>query len=677
MAGYIMVTEETAEQFARDMSRSQVIAFDIETQGLDPHTHEILLYQFKGENTPVYVLLPHRYPQRENYGDYPLWSGPFWKGKVVLAHNAVFEYMHMNGPKTRNMTDLFEAKGWFCTALAERILTNGLIDARADYGFVVKKYCGVTLNKDLQKSWIGMDPLAIPTEEQLAYAAADVEYLHAIMDAQIARAKRERLLRTFRLEMQVLPAFGEMQLNGFYLNRDRHREVVAEYVVQEAEARKGAVRTLQPLYEAALAKANIERAKHYAYFQNLTQEILAQAGIKRLSKETNERVREAVMNCRKQMAKWKPKAVDTINLGSQSQVLMAMEEAGVKPVKVEPDGKVKPSLDKNVLRDWQSNELVRVYSAWAKPNKVVTTYGDTLAAKIHPATGRVHASYNQIINSGRCSSSDPNAQNMTEAIRACFEAQEGNVLIVADAKNQEGRLAAILSGDKNLLQTFRDGIDWHSQTAALAYPEKYRSWEDVDKETPGKGKEDRAGCKNANFSGIYGGTAHTLVARGYVPSLEIGERLMQASYSFAPEVRATALRVADRAVEDGVAFTIIGRRRLFKLGPRPNYSKEADSEYAEWQRTRGGIRRAAMNHPVQGSGADIMKQAMIRLLPWMQRNKGKQVGFVHDELVYEVPLTIADEAAKMVADEMEAAAACFTKVLPIPGEVHVTKVWKK
>jgi len=672
VSGYIMVTDETADQFARDMYRSQVIAFDLETQGLDPYTDEILLYQFKGEDTPVYIYLPHRYPERQNYGGDCLFLGRFFEGKVVLAHNAVFEYMHMNAGKRRHETDLYAARGWFCTALAERILTNGLIDARADYGYVVKKYCGVELEKDLQKSWIGMDPLAVPSDEQLAYAAADVEYLHAVMRAQVARLKRERLLGTARLEMQVLPAFGEMQLAGAYLNLDRHREVAGDYVVQEAQARVAATEALQPLYEQMMATVNAERQRMFDGLDEYIRCFMAMAGVKRLSTTDKTPFAESIRQLRKSRTGWKPKKVETINLGSQTQVLLALKQAGLVPTKTDPTGKVTPSLDKNVLRDWQNEPLIQAYTAWAKPNKVVTTYGDTLAAKVNPVTGRIHASYNQIINSGRCSSSDPNAQNMPPAIRACFEAAEGYTLVVCDAKNQEGRLAAILSKDENLLGLFRDGGDWHCETAALAYPEKWSSGKDVPKDSP-----ERAGCKNANFSGIYGGTAHTLVARGYVPTLAIGERLMEASYAFAPRVRATALAVADKAVDDGVAHTIIGRRRLFKLGPRPTYSKDADSEYAAWQRTRGGIRRAAMNHPVQGSGADIMKQAMIRLLPYMRKIGGRQVFFVHDELVYEVLLTVADEAATMVAAEMEAAAACFTNVLPIPGDVHVTKVWKK
>ena len=98
---YVMVTEENMEEVARSMASSPYVDFDLETQGLDPYQHEILLYAFKGEGTPVYLLLPHRYPQRNNYGEGVLFYDSFFKDKVVIAHNAVFEYMFMNAGKRR------------------------------------------------------------------------------------------------------------------------------------------------------------------------------------------------------------------------------------------------------------------------------------------------------------------------------------------------------------------------------------------------------------------------------------------------------------------------------------------------------------------------------------------------------------------------------------------------
>lgn len=668
---YTLITNAQEAKDASQMLRqSRTIAFDIETQGLDPYTKRPLLWAFKGDEGPVY--LAHCSLDADYLSELlrALW------GKVIIAHNAKFEYQFK-----RLHFDIFDELAWYDTQLAEKILTNGIVTAMTDLGTVVKKYTGIELPKELQKSWIDMPVDQFPTEEQLAYAAADVAYLHEVKRFQLRRAKEEGLLRTMRLEMAVMPAFAEMELAGFYLNVERHRETVKKYVKLEAEARAAAEAVLDPLWQQAIVAENLERRKEYLVRQGELDAELEAAGIKRLSKDTPAAARKAIEDARKARDKWKPKAVGPINIGSQQQVLAALRVAGIEPVMDNPDGTTKPSLDKNVLREWQHEELVRIYSAWSKPAKVVSTYCETLLAQVNPVTKRVHSSFNQIINSGRCSSREPNMQNMPPDVRHNFEAEEGNVLVVADAKNQEGRLAAILSKDENLLRLFREGGDWHCETAALAYPDKYKSGADVPKKIIVDGEEvdnpDRAGCKNANFSGIYGGTGHTLYKRGYVPTLAIGEKLMEASYSFAPQVRATALRVADRAVEEGVAETIIGRKRYFRLPRKPRYSEDPKSAYQQWRRVRGGIRRAAMNHPIQGSGADIMKQAMVYLLQRLAPLQFRQVAFVHDELVYEGPVEHAEEAQAAIEQAFLDAAASFTSVLEVPADVHVTKEWKK
>jgi DNA polymerase-1 len=366
---------------------------------------------------------------------------------------------------------------------------------------------------------------------------------------------------------------------------------------------------------------------------------------------------------RKLLAKHKPREAQPINLQSAEQVLDALNEDGIKLAKTE-GGVTKRSLDKNVVADYlkqhpDEGSVLHQYARWAKLNKVITTYGDSLRQQVHPETGRVHSSFNQNgTASGRFSSDNPNLQNVPPAIRACFTAEEGNTLVVADAKNQEGRIAAALSGDKGLLRMFREGVDWHQVTAATAYPEKFASWRDVPKDS-----KERAGCKNANFSSIYGGSAYTLYSRGYVASLEVGERLMAAVARTAPRLVEWTGEVAAAAVSNGYASTVCGRRRYFQP--------------ATTKAETGAIKRAAMNMPVQGSGADIMKQAMVMLLQPMRQLGYRAVAMVHDELVYEGPLDKADEAAALVGSTMEAAAALFITNLPVPADVHTTVRWVK
>lgn len=666
----------TGTQFAalQDAIKStRRIAVDLETTGLDALTDSILLVSLCTSDSQTWVL---------SLRDWDPASVAALVGslreKVCIAHNAVFEYKFL-----ATFMAYFGASApqvWWCTQVGEGLIQSGLRevgdngDKRVSLAEVYRKYCGLTLEKELQTSFVGVDASAfVPTAAQVHYAAQDVLRLHEVMVAQMHRLEAESMLRVARLEMAVLPVLGDLELTGMYLNLDRHAVVLAKWQVQETEMRAKVEAELTDFYRVRIEKKNRERARAYAYHQLRIQDLLPGGRVK---KDTTPEVRALATEYRQLRDRFKP--LDTgFNLGSHEQVWQALAEAGTELYKDTVEGP-KPSLDKNVVKHAaelaDANPVLKDYAAWAKAAKVVSTYGQTLRDKVHPLTGRVHSSYNQLVSSGRFSSYDPNRQNMPEDIRECSEAAAGNMLVVADMVNQEGRAAACLSGDEALLAVFREGKDWHSMTAALAYPEKYATWQDVQKDVPGKGKEDRAGCKNANFSSIYGGTEYTLYARGYVPSLAIGKRLMEAVYSGYPRVREYALATADKALREGYAVTVSGRRRYFRLTSRPSGGGNA---YKEWKRAQGGIRRAAMNHPVQGSGADIVKQAMVLLRAPMASLGYKLVATVHDELVYEGPEAQAQEAARCVEAKMLEAAACFFTALPIPAEAKVTKTWHK
>jgi DNA polymerase-1 len=651
------------------VSASRRVTVDLETTGLDPLTDSILLMSLSTSDCATWVL--------------PLFECPgapreliaALRDRICIAHNANFEYRFLCATFGWDLAP----QTWWCTQVAEGLIQSGLRDTgegdtRVSLAEVRQKYLGLGTDKDLQTSFVGADMLTFrPTEAQVQYAAQDVQRLDEVMEAQCRRLEAEGMLRVARLEMAVLPCVGDMELAGMKLNVAKHREVLARYAATEVEMRAKVEAELTDLYARRIARENEANRKSWYYYQ--VQLMKATDGRGRVTVKSDEATRATVTELRQMRDNFKPKSVD-FNLGSHDQVWQALAEGGTELYKDTFEGP-KPSLDKNVVKHESekadANPVLKDYAAWAKAAKIVSTYGETLVSKLHPVTGRIHSSYNQLVSSGRFSSYNPNRQNMPPDIRECSEAEPGNVYVVADMVNQEGRIAACLSRDPNLLAVFRERKDWHSMTAALAYPEKFATWQDVDKETPGKGKEERAGCKNANFSSIYGGTAHTLYARGYVPSLAVGERLMNAVYTGYPMVREYALATADKATSAGYAVTVSGRRRYFRLSSRPT-GKEA---FKEWKRQQGGIRRAAMNHPVQGSGADVMKQAMVLLRVPMRAIGYSLVASVHDEVVYEGPAARSQEAQRLVEAKMLEAAGCFFSALPIPAESHVTVTWKK
>lgn len=660
------------------VSVSRRVAVDLETTGRDPLVDRILLLAVGTDDSARWVVPLREWSSAERRDRLHVLLAMLDR-RVCIAHNAGFEYKFLTCYARDNNT--VAPQTWWCTQVAEGLIQSGLREQASEDGEkyvslaeVRQKYLGLGTDKGLQTSFVGVSPETfVATEAQVQYAAQDVEGLHDIMEAQLRRLEAEHMLRTARLEMAVLPCVGDMELAGMRLNVEKHAAVVSRYAATEREMRAKVEAELTDLYRARVERENEARRKSWYYYQ--TRIMRATDGRGRLTVKDTEATRETVKQLRQMRDNFKPKDAD-FNLGSHDQVWQALAEAGTELYKDTFEGP-KPSLDKNVVKQESAkpgaNPVLVDYAAWAKAAKIVSTYGAALAAKVHPATGRVHSSYNQNVSSGRLSSYDPNCQNMPPDIRECSEAEEGCVYVVADMVNQEGRIAACLSKDPALLAVFREGKDWHAMTAALAYPEKYASWRDVDKETPGKGKEDRAGCKNANFSSIYGGTEYTLYARGYVPSLVVGKRLMDAVYSGYPKVREAALATADKAISEGYAVTVSGRRRYFRLSPRPT-GKE---EFREWKRRQGGIRRAAMNHPVQGSGADVMKQAMVMLRQPMRALGFRLVASVHDELVYEGAEATAKEAQEVMERGMLDAAACFFTALPIPAEGHVTRCWKK
>lgn len=639
------------------MSGSRVIAYDLETNGLDPRRNDILLYAFCGEDGQVF-LAPWHAPIE------PLLL--LLEQRIVLAHNAGFEWQftHRRG---------FWLNLVYDTQAAESLLTSGLSEKRSSLADVVKKYCGVVLDKEAQASFIDQDKRTFnPTDEQLEYAARDVSYLHEVMRQQLVALETQDLMRVARLEMAVTPVVARMELKGFKLNVVEHGKVLREAIKTERELRPQVANVLAPLYREHIRLHNADCGPVYDLIGGEI-ESLVPGG--RVSKNTPPEMRERITNLRKIRAQYKPKQGPIhLNLTAPKQVWSAFAQAGVKLYKEETiRGEIveKATLDKTVVeQNKHRHPSLEVYARWAKVQKVISTYGESLVACINPATGRIHSSYNQMVNSGRMSSSQPNGQNMPPQVRRCFEPEPGNILVIADFSNMEGRIAAGLSRDPVLLKIFRENLDWHSMTAAKAWPGKFASWKDVPKESP-----ERAKAKNGNFSAIFGGTEYTLYTRGYVENLEVGARVMNAVHETTPTLNTWTQKSADHAINEGWIATASGRKRFFRRLPRK--PKWGSPYYAVWSKQRGGIRRAAMNHPIQGTGADITKLAMVLLDAPMGGIGYGLVASVHDELVYEGPKERQAEAKALMEQHMVAAGAAFVPNVPIPAAVKISERWDK
>lgn len=298
----------------------------------------------------------------------------------------------------------------------------------------------------------------------------------------------------------------------------------------------------------------------------------------------------------------------------------------------------KRSTAASVLEEMRSlHPIVGKILDYRELAKLKGTYLDPLPKLIHPKTGRLHTRFNQTVAAtGRLSSSDPNLQNIpvrTEVgrkIRKAFVAEKGYCLVVADYSQIELRILAHLSGDENLKKVFTERRDIHTQTAAWMFglePEK------VD-------PQHRRAAKTINFGVLYGMSAHRLSGElgiSYAEASGFIERYF-ASY---PKVRLWIEKTLAEGRERGYVETMFGRRRFVADLESKN---RAIKEAAE---------RMAFNMPVQGTAADLMKLAMVKLYPKLKERGAHLVLQVHDELVVEAPEPLAKEVAEVMCEVMQ------------------------
>ncbi|MBB47076.1 MAG: DNA polymerase I [Phycisphaerae bacterium] len=322
---------------------------------------------------------------------------------------------------------------------------------------------------------------------------------------------------------------------------------------------------------------------------------------------------------------------------------------GLKPLK---KGKTGPSTNVEVLTKMSEDPAIETsipehILEYRQLTKLVNTYLVALKEAIQPKTGRIHASFNQVVTAtGRLSSSDPNLQNIPirsdagREIRKAFVAKPGHVLLAADYSQIELRLLAHLSGDENLIQAFKDGMDIHTAVAAEVMDV---APEDVDGDM-------RSTAKMINFGIVYGITAFGLARRlgGDVSNQEAADIIEDYKFRFPRITEFLDNCVAQsKGHEDGHVETILGRRRAIPQIHARNPNEKALGE------------RMAINTVVQGSAADLIKLAMLdlhRCLP-VEAPGTKMLLQIHDELVFEVPEAEIEPVTRLVIERMEGAMA--------------------
>lgn len=331
---------------------------------------------------------------------------------------------------------------------------------------------------------------------------------------------------------------------------------------------------------------------------------------------------------------------ETFNIGSPMQLshvlfdVMGLPTKGLKKTK-----RGYYSTNAKVLSDLaRDHEIVRLILDWREKSKIKSTYLDTLGP-LRRGDGRVHTTYNQTITAtGRLSSSDPNLQNIPtrselgRTVKTAFSAGEGSVFLAVDYSQIELRLLAHLSGDEHLVRAFNEGEDFHAETAARVFGVP------VSEVTP----DLRSRAKAVNFGIVYGQQAYGLSQSLHISMAEARD-MIDRYYEAYPGVRTFLDNVVARAKQTGYAETMYGRRRHIPELKAKN------------PQLRGFGERTAMNHPMQGTAADIIKIAMARVSRRLEEEgfAAHMILQVHDELDFECPVNEVERLTDMVQDVME------------------------
>ncbi len=480
----------------------------------------------------------------------------------------------------------------------------------------------------------------------------DTMILHYLIDPESRHnmnALAERYLDYRPIEIETLIGKGQKQLTMDMVNVER----VKEYAAEDADITLQLKQVLYPMVE------RIGLQHLYSEIEEPMIGVLADiemAGVRidcdalaEYAVELNRRLSELEQQIRTEAGE------PTLNINSTRQlgeVLFAKMRIAEKPKMTRTK---QFCTDEEYLQTFAHRyRIVDLVLEYRGVKKLLSTYVEALPQLVNRTTGRIHTSFNQAVTAtGRLSSTNPNLQNipvrdeMGRRIRKAFIPSDGDhLLLSADYSQVELRLMAHLSGDESLIAAFEHGEDIHAATAARLFHKR------LDEVTP----EERRRAKTANFGIIYGISAFGLSQRLEIPRKEARE-IIDGYFESYPKVREYMERVVAKAREEGFVSTIFGRRR---------YLNDISSHNAV---ARGLAERNAVNAPIQGSAADIMKIAMINVHRRFAAEgiRSRVILQVHDELVVDMLRTEQEAVTRIVTECMESAAQLKVRLVADAG----------
>lgn len=621
------------------------IGLDIETRGLDPHQHELIMLQF-GDKYRQFVIDTRIVDVTSII---PLIVND---DNLIIGQNLKFEYKFF---KHNYDVDLVKVKD---TMLQEICLYNGY-GLRNSLKELAKRYLNYEGDKSLGTQFLTIGDAPF-TKDQIIYGAYDVILPILISEQQDIKAKERGVIKTIELEHEYMKVLGDSEYKGLYFDKKAWKALYDEHL---------------PIY--------IEKKRQ------LDEYII-----------THNRFRKFIDN---QIDMFYTDPVCKVSWDSPKQVVELFKEFKLCPLEMSNTTKkltytveskaMKASLltiNKDVEQLYK--DLILLYLDMKEYAQRVNTFGIKFFKYINPVTGRLHSNFNQIISTGRSSSRAPNLQNIPSdpRYRKCFTAPKGNKIINADFSGQENVVLANKSLDKDLLEFYKKGnSDMHSFIASKIYNLPYKEFtyatEVKDKGLPLSDLgiellEKRKIAKAAGFAINYGGNGYT-ISKNLGISAKKGDEVYDAYFKAFPGLRKYFDKTIDATIKRGYIhindvtgrrFNLINYKKMITL-------KGNKDKIKEYYKLKGQISRLALNYPIQGTAGDITKYAAIQFRKWILKNNLRDTVFItniiHDEINVEALTVDSKKVANNLKKSMEKAGKLWCKVVPLLAEAQIKDYW--
>jgi len=630
------------------LNKLDSIGVDTETSGFDPYTCKFYTLQL-GDRDVQYVVDLSTIDIQEYKN--------LLETKELIGHNFKFDLRFLYHQRIVP-TKVYD------TFLGEKTSRLGIESHRCSLAACVDRHCGITLSKEERANITGR-----LTEGFVKYSAYDVKYLHEIKSKQNFNQFTEGTDVSIELDNRFVLVLAYIEYCGMKLDVEQWTKKIEKVQVQADEA--------------------VELLNKFILENRMSKFIDTQLDMFSTGNKIN------------------------VNWNSPSQVVEFFEAIGVNTTVVEKGVKKQTIEANHLIKFVDKHPIIKTYLSFKEAQKDIGTYGYNWIEQINPVSGRIHTQFKQLMNTGRLSSGGKsgtiknfNFQNIPsdQGTRSCFVAAEGNTLVGCDYTGQEQIVLVNKCLDKNLLEFYDNDLgDMHSFIASKMYPElDGMDLDDIKK----KHKDKRQSAKVAGFAINYGGSGIG-IADQLGLNVEQGQKIYDAYFAAFPGLKAYFDETKKFGIENGYVLIspVTGKRsyvdyyeefaqikseltkdfwdryKSIKNADTPT-ARQMKEKVSRFFRKRGDIERMSLNYPIQGESAEITKLACVYfwnkyLIPNNLLFKVLIVNIIHDEILVETPLEIAEETAKQLEKSMVDSGAKFCKRVKLKADPCIAPYWKK